>query len=75
LFIAGRCSPGGTHFSLCHHVEGMHAVIRYRPAVSKDYAGDWMSIELRDELPPEPQSSKPLRRRRPRQPSKIRHNA
>jgi hypothetical protein len=33
----------------------MHAVIRYRPAVSKDYAGDWLSIELRDELPPEPQ--------------------
>jgi hypothetical protein len=33
----------------------MHAVIRYRPAVSKDYAGDWLSIGLRDELPPEPQ--------------------
>src|ERR1700688_3395274 len=46
---------GSDHFSLCHHVEGMHAVIRYRPAVSKEYAGDWMSIELRDELPPEPQ--------------------
>jgi tetratricopeptide (TPR) repeat protein len=46
---------GSDHFSLCHHVEGMHAVIRYRPAVSKDYAGDWLSIELRDELPPEPQ--------------------
>jgi tetratricopeptide (TPR) repeat protein len=46
---------GSDHFSLCHHVEGMHAVIRYRPAVTKDYAGDWMSIELRDELPPEPQ--------------------
>ena len=28
---------------------------RYRPAVSKDYAGDWLSIELRDELPSEPQ--------------------
>ena len=42
---------GGDHFSLCRHVEGMHAVIRYRPAVSKDYAGDWLSIELRDELP------------------------
>jgi hypothetical protein len=28
---------------------------RYRPAVSKDYAGDWLSIGLRDELPPEPQ--------------------
>jgi len=46
---------GSDHFSLCHHVEGMHAVIRYRPAVSKEYAGDWMSIELRDELPPESQ--------------------
>jgi tetratricopeptide (TPR) repeat protein len=46
---------GSDHFSLCHHVEGMHAVIRYRPAVGKEYAGDWMSIELRDELPSEPQ--------------------
>jgi tetratricopeptide (TPR) repeat protein len=46
---------GSDHFTLCHHVEGMHAVIRYRPAVSKEFAGDWLSIELRDELPPEPQ--------------------
>jgi tetratricopeptide (TPR) repeat protein len=46
---------GSDHFGLCHHVEGMHAVVRFRPAVSKDYAGDWLSIELRDELPPEPQ--------------------
>jgi tetratricopeptide (TPR) repeat protein len=46
---------GSDHFSICHHVEGMHAVIRYRPAVSKDYAGDWLSIELREELPPDPQ--------------------
>jgi len=46
---------GSDHFSLCHHVEGMHAIIRYRPAVTKDYAGDWLSIELRDELPPQSQ--------------------
>jgi len=46
---------GSDHFSLCHHVEGIHAVVRYRPPVTKDYAGDWLSIELRDELPPEPQ--------------------
>jgi tetratricopeptide (TPR) repeat protein len=46
---------GSDHFSLCHHVEGMHAVVRYRPPVTRDYAGDWLSIELRDELPPEPQ--------------------
>jgi tetratricopeptide (TPR) repeat protein len=43
---------GADHFSLCHHVEGMHAVIRYRPSVSQEYVGDWLSIELRDELPP-----------------------
>jgi len=46
---------GSDHFRLCHHLEGMHAVIRYRPAVTKEYAGDWLSLELRDELPPEPQ--------------------
>jgi tetratricopeptide (TPR) repeat protein len=46
---------GSDHFRLCHHLRGMHAVIRYRPAVTKEYAGDWISIELRDELPPEPQ--------------------
>jgi hypothetical protein len=41
--------------SVCVTMSGMHAVIRYRPAVSKEYAEDWMSIELRDELSPEPQ--------------------
>src|SRR6202166_2409214 len=46
---------GADNFNICHHAEGMHAVIRYRPSVSKEYAGDWLSIELRDELPPEPQ--------------------
>jgi hypothetical protein len=42
---------GTDHFDFCHHVEGMHAVIRYRPPVGNEYAGDWMSVELRDELP------------------------
>ena len=46
---------GSDHFTLCHHLDGMHAIVRYRPPVSKDYAGDWLSIELRDELPPGPQ--------------------
>jgi tetratricopeptide (TPR) repeat protein len=45
---------GTDHFDVCHHVEGMHAVIRYRPPVGNQYAGDWMSIELRDELPAMP---------------------
>jgi Tfp pilus assembly protein PilF len=42
---------GADHLDLCYHVEGMHAVIRYRPPVGDEYAGDWLSIELRDELP------------------------
>jgi hypothetical protein len=46
---------GADNLNICHHAEGMHAVIRYRPPVSKEYAGDWLSIELRDEFPPEPQ--------------------
>jgi Tfp pilus assembly protein PilF len=46
---------GSDHFTLCHHLDGMHAIVRYRPPVGKDYAGDWLSIELRDELPPDPQ--------------------
>jgi tetratricopeptide (TPR) repeat protein len=63
---------GSDHFSLCHHVEGMHAIIRYRPAVSRDYAGDWLSIELRDELPPEPQqeAAKPQQPQGPAAPAK-----
>jgi tetratricopeptide (TPR) repeat protein len=42
---------GSDHFNFCHHVEGMRAVIRYRPAVGNEYAGDWLSVELRDDLP------------------------
>jgi Tfp pilus assembly protein PilF len=42
---------GADHFDLCHHVVGMHAVVRYRPPVGTEYTGDWLSIELRDELP------------------------
>ena len=47
---------GSDHFNLCHHVEGLHAVVRYRPPVGNEYEGDWLSIELRDELPPQRES-------------------
>jgi len=45
---------GADHFNLCYHVAGMHAVVRYRPPVGNEYAGDWLSIELRNELPAAP---------------------
>jgi tetratricopeptide (TPR) repeat protein len=43
---------GTDHFDLCHHVKGLHAVVRYRPPVGNEYTGDWLSIEIREELPP-----------------------
>lgn len=47
---------GSDHFNLCHHIDGMHAVVRYRPPVGNEYTGDWLSLELREELPPAPPS-------------------
>jgi tetratricopeptide (TPR) repeat protein len=43
---------GINHLNLCYHVEGMHAVVRYRPPIGNEYTGDWLWIELRDALPP-----------------------
>jgi Tfp pilus assembly protein PilF len=43
---------GEDHFSLCHHLETMRAVIRYQTASDSGYAGDVAGIEIRDELPP-----------------------
>ena len=43
---------GEDHFSLCHHLEGMRAVIRYKGASDSGYTGDVVEIEIRDELPP-----------------------
>ncbi len=43
---------GEDHFSLCHHLEKMRAVIRYKAASDPAYAGDITVLEIRDELPP-----------------------
>ena len=42
---------GSDHFSLCHHLEGMRAIVRYKPSTDPAYAGDIAEIEIRDELP------------------------
>jgi tetratricopeptide (TPR) repeat protein len=42
---------GADHFSLCHHLEGMRAVVRYRAPSDATYAGDVAEIEIRDDLP------------------------
>lgn len=53
-FIAGYSDTlwyGGDHFNLCHHSEGLRAVIRYHSPSDATYAGDVAEIEIRDDLP------------------------
>jgi tetratricopeptide (TPR) repeat protein len=43
---------GGDHFTLCHHLDGLRAVVRYKPrADNKQSAGEWVELELREDLP------------------------
>jgi Tfp pilus assembly protein PilF len=42
---------GGDHFTLCHHLEGLRAVVRYRKPADATYSGDVAEIEIRDDLP------------------------
>jgi tetratricopeptide (TPR) repeat protein len=45
---------GEDHFSLCHHLEGLRAVVRYRPPIDNSYTGELAELELREELPASP---------------------
>jgi Tfp pilus assembly protein PilF len=48
---------GEDHFTVCRHLEGLHAVVRFRPAVDGSYAGEIAELELREELPEIPQAN------------------
>ncbi|HEX3119451.1 MAG TPA: hypothetical protein VHP80_10185, partial [Candidatus Acidoferrum sp.] len=42
----------GDHFSPCHHIVGLRAVVRYKPNTGNaDSMGDWTLLELREDLP------------------------
>lgn len=45
---------GEDHFSSCRHIEGIRAVVHYRPSSDAKYAGELASLELRDDLPQVP---------------------
>ncbi|HEY6307143.1 MAG TPA: hypothetical protein VI488_11880 [Candidatus Angelobacter sp.] len=45
---------GEDHFSFCRHVEGLRAVVRYRPSPDSAYTGELAEFDLRDDLPPAP---------------------
>jgi hypothetical protein len=42
---------GSDHFTLCHHLEGLRAVVRYKASTEKEIEGDWVGLMLRQDLP------------------------
>jgi tetratricopeptide (TPR) repeat protein len=45
------------HASICKHLEGLRAVVRYKPVpADSNSAGDILEIEIRDDLPPSQQT-------------------
>jgi len=42
---------GADHFTFCHHLEGLRALVRYRNPANATYAGDVAEVEIRDDLP------------------------
>lgn len=48
---------GEDHFNICHHLDGMRAVIRFRPSSAKGYDGDIAELEVRDSLPGPPSNA------------------
>ncbi len=43
---------GEDHFSECHHIEGMNAVVRYKPSPDSSGESEMRWLEIRDELIP-----------------------
>ncbi len=50
---------GRDHFSLCHHLEGLRAIVHYKPAKDATYAGDVAELEFRVDMPAPPQPATP----------------
>jgi tetratricopeptide (TPR) repeat protein len=48
----------GGHFTPCHHVIGLRAVLRYKVVAGQSASGDVVSWGLRDDLPPSPAVAK-----------------
>ena len=53
-FISGFSDTlwyGADHFSMCHHIEGLRAIVRYRAEQGEKFAGTFANVELREDLP------------------------
>lgn len=45
---------GEDHFNICHHLDRMRVIVRFRTSSVKDYDGDIAELEVRDSLPGPP---------------------
>ena len=63
-FVAGSYSDtlwyGGDHFNWCQNVDGLRAVVSYRPPSDATYSGELVSVEVRNDLPASPANAKPV---------------
>src|SRR5262249_885724 len=41
---------GFEHYS-CHHLSGMRATVRYKPSATKNGEGEWIAVDLSQDLP------------------------
>ena len=42
---------GEDHFSYCHHLLGLRAVVRYTPSADKNFAGELREVDIRQDFP------------------------
>jgi hypothetical protein len=47
---------GADHYDICHHLEGLRAIVHYYPAADQSYAGDLAEVEVRNDLPAMPRN-------------------
>lgn len=48
---------GKDHFTPCHHLDGLRAIVRYKPATQNQTNGEWVELELRENLLAAPDKS------------------
>jgi tetratricopeptide (TPR) repeat protein len=41
---------GEDHIALCHHLEGLRAIVHYKPPANISYTGDIVELEIRNDL-------------------------
>ncbi|HLJ86491.1 MAG TPA: tetratricopeptide repeat protein [Candidatus Angelobacter sp.] len=52
---------GEDHFNFCRHMEGLRAVLHYRPSTDPQYAGEIAVVDYRDDLPNSASNGAPIK--------------